>query len=208
MSANLDFIDAIGNDSSDYTKVGNYKYLPVVKGVLYSFGAQIVKGLQLELLSKKHNSTGNLSKSIEFDVIEIKSGNWLFELRLADYYKYINEGVKGKNFTHTESVNSPYKYNLKYPPASAIGEWVGKKGIDFYETKVSKKGKSFQSLKKRTGSEILGTIRTMQAIIFNRGVKATHFYNAVVNDETLDELRLALKKALKRDVLIKLSKEN
>jgi len=160
-------------------------HFPTVRGVLEKWGAKLVKDLAVS--ARQHKASGALESSIGF-TIEFDGQFLVFELSLNDYYKYIDQGVKGAKFTHASSANSPFKYTTKYPPLSAIGQWVGNKGIGFFDTKKTKSGKVYKKLKKIAPGKdsILGTIKTLQAIIFKRGVKGTGFYTSVVTGREED----------------------
>ena len=81
---------------------------------------------------------------------------------------------------------SPFKYKTKYPPLSAIGQWVGNKGIGFFQTKTTKANKTYKKRITPGKDSILGTIKTLQHIIFTRGIEATGFYTSVVTGREED----------------------
>lgn len=176
---------------------------PTVKETLEIWGAKLVTDLSKSLKFSQHKASGALEASIEFNV-EFDGQFLNFELKLNDYYKYLDLGVKGAKFTHSSSANSPFKYKTKYPPLSAIGKWVGEKGIGFF---VKKKTKSNKTYKKRITpgkDSILGTIKTLQHIIFTRGIEATNFYSNVVNTGRIDDLRKQLIDGFGKDLIANL----
>ena len=174
---------------------------PTVRETLEIWGAKLVTDLQRS--ASQHKASGALESSISFD-IEFDGQFLNFELKLNDYYKYLDLGVKGAKFTHSSSANSPFKYTTKYPPLSAIGKWVGEKGIGFFQTKKTKAGKSYKKLKRLKGDEILGRIKTLQHIIFTRGIEATGFYSNVVNTGRVDDLRKQLIDGFGKDLIANL----
>ena len=174
---------------------------PTVRETLEIWGAKLVTDLQRS--ASQHKASGALESSISFD-IEFDGQFLNFELKLNDYYKYLDLGVKGAKFTHSSSANSPFKYTTKYPPLSAIGKWVGEKGIGFFQTKKTKSGKSYKKLKRLKGDEILGRIKTLQHIIFTRGIEATGFYSNVVNTGRVDDLRKQLIDGFGKDLIANL----
>jgi len=179
-------------------------HFPTVRGVLEKWGAKLVKDLAKSLKFSKHKASGALESSIGFTV-EYDGQFLVFELSLNDYYKYLDQGVKGKTFTHPSSSNSPFKYTTKYPPLSEIGKWVGNKGIGFFDTKKTKSGKVYKKLKKIAPGKdsILSTIKTLQAVIFNRGVEGTGFYSNVVTGRE-EDLRKQLIDGFGKDLIMNL----
>ena len=158
-------------------------HFPTVRGVLEKWGAKLVKDLAVS--ARQHKASGALESSIGF-TIEYDGQFLVFELKLNDYYKYLDQGVKGAKFTHASSANSPFKYKTKYPPLSAIGQWVGNKGIGFFQTKKTKANKTYKKRITPGKDSILGTIKTLQHIIFTRGIEATGFYTSVVTGREED----------------------
>ena len=158
-------------------------HFPTVRGVLEKWGAKLVKDLAVS--ARQHKASGELERSIGF-TIEYDGQFLVFELKLNDYYKYLDQGVKGAKFTHASSANSPFKYKTKYPPLSAIGQWVGNKGIGFFQTKKTKANKTYKKRITPGKDSILGTIKTLQHIIFTRGIEATGFYTSVVTGREED----------------------
>jgi len=158
-------------------------HFPTVRGVLERWGAKLVKDLAVS--ARQHKASGSLESSIGF-TIEYDGQFLVFELKLNDYYKYLDQGVKGAKFTHASSANSPFKYKTKYPPLSAIGQWVGNKGIGFFQTKKTKANKTYKKRITPGKDSILGTIKTLQHIIFTRGIEATGFYTSVVTGREED----------------------
>jgi len=158
-------------------------HFPTVRGVLEKWGAKLVKDLAVS--ARQHKASGALESSIGF-TIEYDGQFLVFELKLNDYYKYLDQGVKGAKFTHASSANSPFKYTTKYPPLSEIGKWVGNKGIGFFQTKTTKANKTYKKRITPGKDSILGTIKTLQHIIFTRGIKATGFYTSVVTGREED----------------------
>jgi hypothetical protein len=80
------------------------------------------------------DTTGKLRQSIRFES-KIFGESFVTELYLADYYDYINKGVKGAESSE-KAPNSPYSYKDKQPPVSALKEWSHRKGLN--EWAVSK----------------------------------------------------------------------
>jgi hypothetical protein len=187
--ANVDFLDSIGRDKGTYSK--GQKFGTVISEVLYIFGESVVEDLQTNLTKNKSIASGALSESINFTITDEPNGDFKFQLKLLDYYLWVDKGRKAG----------------KQPPPGVILKWLGYKRINLskiYAKPVLKGGHKPKAL-----SEI-SKMKTLAYLIGRKigreGTKATNFYSTVVNENSLEKLRRALAKALRRDILIELSK--
>jgi hypothetical protein len=140
----------------------------------------------LALSARQHKSSGSLESSIGF-TIEYDGQFLVFQLSLNDYYKYIDQGVKGAKYTHTSSANSPFRYTTKMPPLQAIAKWVGQKGIIGRTVHTTATGKPYYKTKKLSiVSQGQKTVRAIQRSIFFKGIEATGFYTSVVTGREED----------------------
>lgn len=174
MSDNFNWLEDIGVKADEGK--GTFALVPKF---LNNVGVKLVEELRDNL--KDHNASGDLSSSIDFEITDLGNGVYKFQLFILPYYTYVDKGVKGKKFTHSESANSPYQYKDKYPPLSAISKWVGIKGIGMTVNATSKKGLTYKKKIKLERDPLQQLLRTMQYMIYSRGVKATNFYSSVIN---------------------------
>lgn len=182
-----------------------------VADLLEDLGNIIITDLQKNIDQKDIIASANLRQSINFDV-KIFETTIQLKLSLADYYKFIDKGVKGSK-NSSKAPNSPYSYKNKMPPRDAILEYIKTKPLQIKSsinlTKLNKKG---VQVKRRATTEEKKTIeeeRDLAAIliqksIFNKGLKATNFYSDVVNEELFDKFRKELSEAFKQDIIISL----
>ena len=198
--ADFDFVTGtVSKSDVEIVNPDETLHFPTLRGVLEKWGAKLVKDLAKSLKFSKHKASGALESSIGF-TIEYDGQFLVFELSLNDYYKYLDQGVKGAKFTHASSANSPFKYKTKYPPLSEIGKWVGNKGIGFFQTKTTKANKTYKKRITPGKDSILGTIKTLQHIIFTRGIEATGFYTSVVTGRE-EDLRKQLIDGFGKDLI-------
>ncbi|CAB4178182.1 hypothetical protein UFOVP1015_47 [uncultured Caudovirales phage] len=171
-------VEALGLEAFGQKDDGKGAFTAIPK-FLSIVGEQIVTDLRENL--RGHSASGELEPSIGFNIVDNGNGTYKFQILIAPYYTYLDKGVKGKNFTHTESRNSPYQYTNKYPPLAAISKWVGIKGIGMTVNATSKKGLTYKKGIKLKRDPLQQLLKTMQYMIYSRGVKGTGFYSSIVN---------------------------
>lgn len=184
-------------DESYYSQFGN-----LFEAVLNKFGDESVIELQQNLNKNRSSASGALSSSINFQIIQ-GSNKFTFELSMLDYYKWVDKGRRpGKQPPPNEIISW-----LKYPSVIAkLGQNYPVASHLTASKAVNKGGHKKLSVSKESKLKSLAFLIGRK--IGKKGTKATNFYSDVINDEAINELRTALKSALKRDVLITLSKEN
>ena len=114
------------------------------------------------------DTTGNLRQSVKFTT-DIFGESFVTELYLADYYDFINKGVRGAESTE-KAPDSPYSYKDKQPPISALKEWSQRKGLDVWAVSKS---------------------------IFNKGIKGRKYFDRVVENTKNGEIHSLLIQDLK-----------
>ena len=197
--ANLDFVQGtISKSDGVEINPDEVIHFPTVRETLELWGAKLVKDLAIS--AREHKSSGALESSIGF-TIEFDGQFLVFELSLNDYYKYIDEGVKGSESTYSSSSNSPFRYTTKMPPLRAIAQWVGNKGIVGRTVHTTAIGKPYYKTKKLSAvSEGQKTVRAIQRSIFYKGIKGTGFYSKVVTGRE-EDLRKQLIEGFGKDLI-------
>jgi len=166
----------LGYNDNDFEGV---EEMSALEKVLHDFGNEMQAGLQKELSkSGKHGmnqiDSGGLYQSIDFST-EIFGSLFSFKLSLANYYDYVNKGVKGYKKS-SRSPNSPYKFGIKQPPiTSGFKLWAKKRRLNPFAVAKS---------------------------IRDKGTEGSHFYDKVVTPQRLKELQRDLSKATKEDVSV------
>lgn len=160
--------------------------IPTVEALLNTYGKQLVTALE-KALPRTADATGELRNSIHF-VITRFGITYRFELRLADYYKWVDEGRKAG----------------KQPPIADILKWIKDKRF------VMNKGKLQTKTKGSKLKNISDDLKLSNQLAFliarkigRRGTKGTNFYSSTV-PAWVEELKKEIPKALKRDVLVEL----
>ena len=150
--------------------------------VLEEFGNEMQKELKAQLVKDKAYVSGDLAEQIDFTAV-VNGQGYLFQLKLKDYYDYVNKGVNG---TKTVKNNTPYSYmTASKIPFYFAKQWMNNKGL------FVAKGTTITSL---AGKKYKAGDRDSQAFAMARswkqnGIKGNHFYDKVVTEQRLDKLR-------------------
>jgi hypothetical protein len=154
--------------------------------VINNLGVRL-KDETLKQIDTIKNTSGELRQSYDFRV-KVFGESFEVQIYLADYYDYVNKGVRGAGgLRKTEngkylksgpsqawkikSVDSPYFYSNKRPPLSPLKKWLNNKGLKYNPFAV-------------------------QESIFRKGIKGNKFWIKVVDDATNGEINRELIKDL------------
>lgn len=145
--------------------------------ILYKYGQRMVDSLG-KSLDRNKDASGALRESIRFN-IKILGDSYIFQLKLKDYYKWVDEGRKPG----------------KMPPEEEIIKWVRTKFIN----KASRKSGRPVTIK-----NVKSTAYAIRRKIAEKGIKPTRFYSKVINKKLISEMKRDIGKQFKKDVLITL----
>ena len=162
--------------------------------VLYKYKASIIDALRQNLIEADKDTPGKLIQSIDVHVFE-KENKLTFELEMEDYWKYVDEGRRK---------------GAKMPPQEAMLEFIKARGIS---AKLSaRKTKQIKGVRNKQIKKAVKQISKEKALkqvafligrgIKKHGIKPTHFYSSVVNDDLKLRLTNDLAKALGKDIEI------
>ena len=135
------------------------------KEALQEFGKYVVTQSRSALTRKKKSLTGELYKSLSYEIIETGDGvKVVFDM--ADYGKFVDKGVSGKE----KKYDTPYKYTSKKPPMKPLMEWAKKRKFRLRDEK---------------GKFAKGNYRTigfiLQNSIYKKGLKPSMFFTRPFN---------------------------
>ena len=151
-----------------------------VKKVLGEFAKKVVEDAQKNLDKGgrygSNNATFNLRQSIDPSQVREEGNGYTVEITMADYWKYVNEGVLGKK-SGNKAQGSPFQYgkNAPIPTRAGIEKWM-----------------QFKSIVPEDGGSRQGLAYVIRRSIINTGTPRTLFF-----DKALPE---SLMKALTEDV--------
>lgn len=158
--------------------------------VLNKWGEEQIAEAVFLLEQSNVSNTGNLAKSLRFEVQEVTEG-LLLQIYQADYGDFVLKGVKGAQ-SSTKAPKSPFSYRDKMPPAAPLDRWVIKKGIS--GTRDSKgrfvKRKSLVFLIRRS--------------IFRFGIAPFNYFAPFFKN--INDLQGRITEQQKREILLLLSK--
>ena len=157
----------------------------MIQDDLKKIGTFLVTELTTELVRKQKKSSGKLLRSFESKVTTTGSG---YEIAVwaASYFKFINEGVNGKN----RNRGSQYSYRSKMPPLEPLLEWVRIKSI-------------------ATGNkEVRSAAFAIQRHVYKNGTKGINIIEEILRksaNEYTDKISSSMvtKMSLKIDTIIK-----
>lgn len=160
------------------TEVG-FAELGGVEKVLTDFVKKVTKSATDNLDKDGINASMALRQSIIIIPVRQMGKDYVVEIEMDSYWKYVNEGVQGA-VSGAKAIGSPFKYTTKMPPRASIADWITDKGI-----KVDgKRGERMQPRERLAAS--------IQRNVYRFGTKRTLFF-----DKALPE---SLQKALVEDV--------
>lgn len=178
MANNLDFLDSVGEKKDTLKLEGVGEVVAKYAGLLQS--------LMIGKLNEGNaNASFELQNSIYFRLT--KEGIvYGFEMRMLDYWKFVEEGVQGAGANNQNST-SPFRFKTLTPSKShikAIEQWMVFKSISAFPK--------------------MSTLQTAQVIarsIKKKGTKPLFFVRDSV-EGSLEDFKRDLKKALGFDVLV------
>jgi len=157
-----------------------------IQNTLQAWGQKIVDALKAALPPGKDTS-GILGQSIGF-TINYAGFPIVFELQLADYYKYIDAG----------------RAPGKFPPPDVIANWIKNKQISIIQKtglkSIRNKSKTPTIISQQNQIKSLGFLIGRK--IARDGIPATNFYSNTISADAFQELNDNLSDAFKKDVLI------
>tara|TARA_B110001450_G_scaffold1118_1_gene1334 strand:+ start:2475 stop:3008 length:534 start_codon:yes stop_codon:yes gene_type:complete len=145
-----------------------------IKKIFNKLGSKVVIQAKANLKKKKKGG-GELDKTLSYKL----SGNTI-EFTLADYWEFVDAGVKGKGGTKANGkawklkkvTNNKFKYRDKKPPFMAFNGWTIRKGIAPRDAK----GK-FTSRK--------SLLYAIANSVYHTGIETTHFFTDALDNEVL-----------------------
>ena len=160
--------------------------------ILDEWGLELVNDLKASLDKYYPNEQETaLAGSINYKVLN-SNGKYTFALSMNEYWKWANDGrAKGK----------------KGVPLDAVGKlWQNKLGIDARKVlfdmavKSGKKPKSKNTIAYEKATKTLAFL--IQRSIKKKGIKPRPFYDDVVTEQRIKDLKTKLTQAIREDLLI------
>ena len=170
-----------------------------VEDIFLKYRADLIQDLRESLINVNRDQPGDLLQSID-GFIKVESNNISFELVMNDYWKFVDKGVDGWK----QSRGSEYKYkkNGKRIPLDAMKKFIKFRGL--VPKSVAKPNKR---VNKKLGAKKINAAYesyawALGAVIKRDGLRPTHFFTNVINEDLKDKLTKEISEALKKDIEI------
>lgn len=175
-----------------------------IEDILVKYATRIALDAEKNLRSNKNgkdsNASGKLGESITISPVEFFNENYSIEIRMLDYWQWVNDG------------RSPGKR----PPISKIVQWIKDKQLRLDDKGVTKRGYkrsgtliSSSNKKVKLGNREVSILQATAYKIASKiakfGTKGTEFLTDAIESHT-DELVKEMKIAAKKDIIIQIKR--
>ena len=173
------------------------------------YSAIYVKAIAQSINNKGVVASGKMLKGVDPEVS--KDGNTL-RIYMANYYDFVNKGVKGFK---SGQPNSPYSFKSAYPSmngpmVTAIQKWVKRNALS--QRNETQKYKLSKLQKKRKSVAQLNTGRTTAYLIARkikqRGLPKTGFFDNAVDQVFNQQFYDKMGKAVGADLVVYIKQAN
>lgn len=187
------FLDLLGSDINAYQPLK----LDSVVDTLYYVAGKFVEIATQKLETSDAIASGSLSSSIKALPMEILGKVYSISINLNDYYKFVDQGVKG--WQDERGGNSPYHFKKftgksgqkSSKMVSAIREWLVREALQGSGKENAHKAASARSQKRHSITDVSTQAAiVISKVIRKKGLKPTHFWtdteremNKLISDE-------------------------
>jgi hypothetical protein len=164
--------------------------------VLVKWIERVIELAKKNLEAANANAGGTLSASIAPEDIELSAKQIVVAIMANPYWKYVDQGVRGKT-SSVKAPRSPFQYKDKIPPPQAIADWIANKGIPVVPTYSRK-------LKRMRTKQEQGLVdgRSIAFGIRERGTRATNFMSNALSPEMIDVLVNTIAETLGKSISV------
>lgn len=174
--------------------------------LLAEYVSKFLDKAEKKLTAADKVSTGELIKSLNYDVTTLKNG-YRIDFLANEYFKFVDKGVKGKGAS-SRNQTSPYKFKFINPSKNhkaAIEGWLNKNSSIASAMDVNKYGAVGRERRKTISND--KKIKTLAFLIARKmkreGLAATNFWTDAF-DETFADFGVRLSEALGRTITVNL----
>lgn len=160
------FLDTVGSDKS-YLQPGIS--FDGLQALMIEYGEKFTRGFCDELNGANAAASGFLESSIRYEYTQTGT-HYEAAFYMADYAKFVDEGVQGTDSGKSINTTSPFKFKFSHPSAShiaALEKWIKEKNVTALIT--APKGIISKTLSPKSLAYAIG-VATKQ-----RGLRATYF---------------------------------
>lgn len=179
--------------------------LNIAAKVLAQFGAEFNLKLKELIKERQIDASGYLSDTSNPEIIE-QGARAQMQIRLADYYDFVNKGVKGKKSSRN-APNSPYQFKTY-----CVGDAMRASLTKYIQSNRSKirtvtrdKAVGIGLERKGVQSPLEREVNTMGYMIKSYGIKARHYFDDAF-DEVFKDFDVVMTEAIGNDIIISLTR--
>ena len=202
-ASNVAFYTNIGTERSEVQMLP----LNTIEAMLGLYTIEFIEQANKNLAQTNSVSSGKLQDSLGFKNT-FTGQKYTVDYLAEDYYKYVDQGVHGRDSSYLKSKNSPFRYSTKMPPVTAIEKWIVRNRLGTSARDVSKYGavgKEKKSIKSNISRRTLAFM--IAKSIQKKGIEATNFWSKAWA-ETFKDFDQQMSKALGEDIKIELRNIN
>jgi hypothetical protein len=151
-------------------------------------------------------TTGDLDKSLDFELIKNKNG-YLINFKALEYYKFVDKGVRGAGSSRKNST-SPYSFKYINPSKShveAIKKWIQDNNLTSQVTDIKRWGTYKNREAKGRSMPLQSAAWLVARNIKRKGLSATNFWSDAF-DQTFKDFGVKMSAALGRSITVNLEK--
>lgn len=204
VSKSVTYSVKVKKENKAITFQGNFVGLGIMESMLAQYIGEFLTRAADNLNENNSISTGDLERSLSFEVVQLARG-YKVNFLANDYYKFVDEGVRGvgsKNINQT----SPYKFRYINPSKShveAIKKWIVDNNLTAQVTDITKWGTYGEREVKGKNMPLKSAAWLVARLIKKKGLKRTAFWTDAFN-ETFANFGAEMSKALGQSITINL----
>lgn len=173
------------------TGSGKYEYEDVslnhTAGTLVAVAAEFSVNAAENLQKADRIATGHLQDSIKPEDIQVNGSTLTVDVKVANYYRFVDKGVKGWAGTNGDGTfqfrkPSGHSGNKSSKMVSALKKWLVREGLKQRNNKYKPISKRESKRAKKTFDPATGAAIALAGVIRRRGLKKTLFWTNAVKD--------------------------
>ena len=204
VSKSVTYSVKVKKENKAITFQGNFVGLGIMESMLAQYIGEFLTRAADNLNENNSISTGDLERSLSFEVVQLARG-YKVNFLANDYYKFVDEGVRGADPGRNINATSPYKFKYIRPSKShveAIKSWISSNNLTALVSDINKYGATRRERKGLTMPEDRAAYVIAKAIK-KKGLKRTAFWTDAFN-ETFANFGAEMSKALGQSITINL----
>lgn len=170
------------------------------------FVKEAIDQMKSQLLTQNaYTSKRSLIQSIRPEPINVSKQRILIAIVANKYWDFINQGVKGRDYTKKGVGKSPYKFKDKAPPLKAMLQYIKAKPLQISVTpKKSKNGRELKTTKRDIAKQTKRFAWAMSRKIQSKGIRATHFVDNTLTPQFVEEFEQIMMEQFQKRITIKI----